>query len=69
MFLFFKSLKIIRTKIICYEEDSKKTKRKKNSLTLSDSFRTKLNIPTLNNKQRLLRGYGINISIFDTLLW
>lgn len=34
-----------------------------------DSFRTKLNIPTLNNKQRLLRGYGINISIFDTLLW
>lgn len=48
---------------------AKKQNKKKNSLTLSDSFRTKLNIPTLNNKQRLLRGYGINISIFDTSLW
>lgn len=42
---------------------------KKTSLTLPDSFRIKLHIPTLSNKQTLLRGYGINISIFSTLLW
>lgn len=43
--------------------------KKKISLALSDSFRIKLHILTLNNKQMLLRGYGINISIFGALLW
>ena len=38
--------------IICQEG------KKNNALALSDSFRIKLHIPTLNNKQTLLRGYG-----------
>ena len=52
MFLFFKSPKSITTEMICSEEE------KKNALALSDSFRIKLHIPTLNNNQTSLRGYG-----------